>query len=81
MTKHISVIYFAQLRERRGRSQEIVETSAATAGDLYQELQAQSQFPLGRSQLRVARNNDFATMDDPIDDGDTIAFIPPVAGG
>ena len=31
--------------------------------------------------VRFARNEEFAQLADPIVDGDTIALIPPVAGG
>jgi MoaE-MoaD fusion protein len=34
-----------------------------------------------RAQVRVAVNAEFASLDTPLDEGDTLALIPPVAGG
>ena len=79
--KTIRLQYFAILRERRDQAEESIQTSACTAADLYEELKAEHQFPLGQEHLRVAINGDFSTMDTPLDDDDEVVFIPPVAGG
>ena len=34
-----------------------------------------------RNSLMYAVNMDFATLDDPVGEGDEVAFIPPVSGG
>ncbi len=77
----IEIQYFAVLRERAGTSREAVETSAATAADLYDELAARHDFGLPRTMLRVAVNDEFADWSQPLAAGDRVVFIPPVAGG
>jgi molybdopterin converting factor subunit 1 len=77
----VHVQYFAVLRERAGRSQETVATTAATAADLYDELAARHPFGLPRSMLRVAVNDEFAEWSQQLGAGDRVVFIPPVAGG
>jgi molybdopterin converting factor subunit 1 len=73
--------YFATLRESAGRAAETVETRAATPAALYAELAGRHGFTLGRSQLQVAVNSEFADWDRALADGDEVVFIPPVAGG
>ena len=79
--KHIRVQYFALLREQAGRSDETVQTAAATPRDLYLELQSRYPFSLGVDMLRVAVNAEFGDWTRPLADGDAVVFIPPVAGG
>jgi molybdopterin converting factor subunit 1 len=77
----LNVQYFALMREQAGRSEEIVESSAATPSDLYEELMARHGFTLTRTQLKVAVNSEFAEWSRPLCSGDAVVFIPPVAGG
>jgi len=77
----VDIQYFAILRERAGVSRETVETAAATAADLYEELAARYDFGLSRALLRVAVNDEFADWSRPLTSGDRVVFIPPVAGG
>jgi molybdopterin converting factor subunit 1 len=77
----LTIQYFAILREQAGRSQEILETAAATPADLYAELVARYGFTLAREQLKVAVNSDFADWSRRLTAGDSVVFIPPVAGG
>jgi len=79
--KAIRVQYYALFREQAGRSEETVETLAATPAELYRELQARHPFKLAQQQLKVAVNTDFRDWDSPLAAGDTVVFIPPVAGG
>ncbi len=78
---HLKIQYYALMREQAGRSEETVETSAATAADLYGELQARHGFTLSREQLKVAVNSEFSTWSRKLVSGDAVVFIPPVAGG
>jgi sulfur-carrier protein len=78
---NIDVKYFAALREQAGRSEESFQTSAATAADLYDELQARHGLKLSADSLRVAINEEFADWSSPLSSGDRVVFIPPVAGG
>ena len=81
MSIKINVQYFALLREERGTSNETLETDAADTGALYDALTAEHGFSLGRDQLKIAVNEEYVAGDRPLDDGDTVVFIPPVAGG
>lgn len=75
--KIIQIQYYAVFREARGLSRESLQTDSASPAELYKELG----FALDRSLVQVAINGDFASMDQPLRDGDSIVFIPPVAGG
>lgn len=77
----LRVQYYALFREQAGRSEETVETHAATPAELYSELQARHPFKLAREQLKVAVNSDFSDWNAKLANGDTVVFIPPVAGG
>jgi molybdopterin converting factor subunit 1 len=79
--KTIRVQYFAILREQRGLSEESISTGAATAADLYEELRSRHGFSLPGARVRAAINDDFVAASAKISEGDTIVFIPPVAGG
>jgi len=77
----VRIKYYAVLREQAGRTDEMLDTSAATAAALYDELRTRYAFRLPREQLKVAINTDFCDWSQPLADGDEIVFIPPVAGG
>ena len=77
----INVLYFAQLKQSRGLAEESVETEAATVGALYQAIAEQHSLDLPIGQIRIARNEAFCPPDTPIEDGDTVAFMPPMSGG
>jgi molybdopterin converting factor small subunit len=77
----LQMTYFAILREQRGCSGETLESQAATAGQLYDELRAQYRFTLPPERVRVAIDGEFASWDAPLRENQRITFIPPVAGG
>ena len=77
----VNLQYYAQLREQAGKSNEQVATVAATLRDLYDELRTQHGFSLSADSLKVAVNAEFSAWDRPLREGDTVVFIPPVAGG
>jgi len=79
--KTVQVRYFAQLREQRGLGEERVSTEAATAAELYEELRGRHGFTLPADRLRVAVNEEFEPWGVAVRDADSVAFIPPVAGG
>ena len=80
-TLKLRIQYYALFREQAGRSEETIETQAATPAALYSELQSRHPFQLAREQLKVAINADFSDWDAALKDGDSVVFIPPVAGG
>ncbi|MEM9159797.1 MAG: MoaD/ThiS family protein [Verrucomicrobiota bacterium] len=77
----IRIEYFALLKDQRGQDQEVLETSATTPAALYEELRTAHNFTLPKTNLKVAINEDFADWDTPLEENDTLVFIPPVAGG
>ena len=78
--KRIAVEYFAILRERAGLDRETLQTSTNTPADLFTELQLRYDFPK-MTGVKVAINDEFADWRSQLQDGDTVVFIPPVAGG
>ncbi len=77
----LQIQYYALFREQAGRSEELIDTTAATPAQLYRELQARHPFKLGQEQLKVAVNASFSDWQVALKSGDTVVFIPPVAGG
>ena len=81
MSKTIHLHYYAVLKEARGAVKETVQTPARTALDLYEELKGKHGFKLSADIVKVAINDEFKSWDTPLQSGDTVVFIPPVAGG
>ena len=79
--RQINVQYYALLREQAGRSSESLVTAAVTPRDLYQELKGRYPFSLAPEMLRVAVNSEFGDWGQRLREGDSVVFIPPVAGG
>jgi molybdenum cofactor guanylyltransferase len=79
--KNIQVQYYALLREQAGRSDEALVTTARTPRELYEELKGRHPFSLAPEMLRVAINAEFGEWTQLLVDGDSVVFIPPVAGG
>ncbi len=83
----VTILYFAWLRERVGRSEERVTPPAAVrdVAGLIDWLigcdAAHAHAFAARATVRCAVNQEFATPDTPIAAGDEIAFFPPVTGG
>jgi len=87
----VRVLYFAAVRDLAGRAEETLEVpeGVGTVGALARTLEQHLPALAGRlvpaagvaSHVRIARNEEFAADADPIEDGDVIALIPPVAGG
>ena len=49
--------------------------------ELYEQVRAVHGFTLPRAMLRVAVNDEFSDWSQPLQAGDRVVFIPPVAGG
>ncbi len=79
----VRVLFFAAAKERAGTDGDEVEVpSPATAGSVLEAVCAKhpALSPLKRH-LRVAVNQEFASLEDPVPEGAEVALIPPVAGG
>lgn len=83
----LDILYFAWIKERMDRSGETIplppgiETVGALAGWLQTRDEAGARAFAQPSLVRAAVNQDFATPETPVHDGDEIAFFPPVTGG
>jgi molybdopterin synthase sulfur carrier subunit len=81
------ILYFAWLRERIGLSEEQVEPPSGTAnvGDLVAWLRSRgagyAAALADTARVRCAINQEFATPEATVADGDEIAFFPPITGG
>lgn len=74
---HVTVLYFASVRERRGIEREELDLDAPTTlADLYVRL-------LGEEAPSVAytRNRAVCPGTTQVEDGDEISFLPPLGGG
>lgn len=79
--KTISILYFAKLQDIVKLDQETTTTSSVTASGLYEELKTKYLFPYKQKDLMLAINEEFTAWETPLQENDTVAFIPPVAGG
>ncbi|CAH2713996.1 Molybdopterin synthase sulfur carrier subunit [Neobacillus rhizosphaerae] len=74
------VLFFAHLRDAVGEEFLTVNASGKTVAELKAELSAKYNLPKMET-IMTAINEEFASHDEVIRDGDEIAFIPPVSGG
>ena len=79
----VQVLFFGRVRELTAIAEEIVEVpSGTTLASLFALYAAR--FPKlapFRSSLVASRNEEFASWDTQLSNGDTISFLPPVSGG
>ena len=81
-TKTINILYFASLADEANCHEEkITVPQSVSLTELYQQLNEKYNFSRDQSELKVAINDYFAKWSDTIDDGDSVVFIAPVAGG
>lgn len=75
----IQVRFFASLRERMGRASAELEAGAAsTVGEVWTAVSEGKAMP---DNLLMAINQDYVQADTKVEDGDEVAFFPPVTGG
>ena len=79
----VTVQLFARLRELAGRADLSLDVAAgATIRDVWRQVAAaHPALAPYESSVSSARNEDFARMNAVVNDGDAIAFLPPVSGG
>lgn len=73
--------YLGLLAERRGLPSEMIEQGPTTPEELYLELSACHSLGLAVRDVRVAVNDEFSPWDRTLENGDRIAFLPPMSGG
>lgn len=81
IVKNLEILYFASLAEITGKDEERMSFDGDSLGELYQLLSDKYQFKLPKQKLAIAINHEITDWEMPIQDGDVVAFIPPVAGG
>lgn len=77
----VTINYYAMFREEAGCSGERVETENGDATVLFETLNSKYGFSMSRNHVRLAVNDAFVDWGTPLNDGDSIVFIPPVTGG
>lgn len=75
----IRVRYFASLKETMGRSEDLIAfENIATVQDVWSAVNQQQKIP---ENVLAAVNMNYVQANDPVQDGDEVAFFPPVTGG
>ena len=79
----VRVRLFASLREATGRDEIPLDLpEGSTADDAWRHLcEAHPGLRARRRSLAAAVNRRYAPFETPLEDGDELVFIPPVAGG
>jgi molybdopterin converting factor subunit 1 len=83
----VKILYFAWLRERIGAGEEdvVLPGDVTNVAELMDWLAGRSPGHArafeNREVIRAAVNQDFAEPQDPVTQGDEVAFFPPVTGG
>ena len=79
----IQVQYFARYREALGCAGEELEGAFASVDQLRRQLVARGGVwqVLDETRLMCARNQELCRLDEPLAEGDEVAFFPPVTGG
>lgn len=78
----LTILYFAELRDAVGMSEESIDADVATVGALAAVLAERHRAVADRlASIRFARNEAFTKPDEPLAEGDVVALLPPVAGG
>ncbi len=81
-SKTINVLYFASLADEANCNEEkIAVPQSMSLTELFEQLNAKYNFSREQSELKVAVNDYFAKWNDAIQEGDSVVFIAPVAGG
>lgn len=75
----IKVLFFASLRESMGRASDELEAgSVKTVAEVWASIANGEPMP---NNLLTAINQDYVNTDAQVQDGDEVAFFPPVTGG
>ena len=77
----VTAQYFAVFREQAGTTTESLTTGATTAAELFAEVSDRHGLKDPIAHCKVAINDELASWDRPLSEGDVVLFFPPVAGG
>ena len=74
----VNIKYFASMRDRMGKADDTVELGdGATVNDVWSQVTDE---PLPENTL-IAVNMEYTNVDHALNEGDEVAFFPPVTGG
>lgn len=76
----VHVLYFASLRDASSLERESLSHEGSLR-DLFENLRERYGWRWTPAQLRVAVNGELTGWDRSLQEGDEIAFLPPVSGG
>jgi sulfur-carrier protein len=79
--KSLTILYFGLLGERRGVTEERVESDAADPRAVFEAIEREHPLGVSPEHLRVAVNDEFVAWDHALGSGDVVAFLPPMSGG
>jgi len=75
----IKIIYFASLREKIGRSNDLIQTdSPITTAKAWTLATGETVLP---EKVLIAINHEYVNSESIVKSGDELAFFPPVTGG
>lgn len=77
----IHITYFAALRDTTGCAEETLITDVLTGKALFHELTKKYHWPFSEENIQMAINDRYRPIDSVLKEGDSVVFIPPVAGG
>ncbi len=77
----VKVLYFAQLADLAGRTDEFRSIESTSPADLYATLKNEFHFPHAFDQIQVAINHELSAHHAELSENDEIAFLPPMTGG
>ncbi|MBR7523233.1 MULTISPECIES: molybdopterin converting factor subunit 1 [Pseudomonas] len=79
----VKVMYFARYRELLGVDAERMEGEFKVVDDVRRALLGKGgpYELLAEQNLMCARNEELCKLDEPLEEGDEVAFFPPVTGG
>ncbi|MGE7992101.1 MoaD/ThiS family protein [Pseudomonas sp. NPDC089554] len=79
----VKALYFARYRELLGLDSERLEGDFSVLDDVRRALVAKGgdYQVLAEQNLMCARNEELCKLDEPVEEGDEVAFFPPVTGG
>jgi len=83
MTIHVQVQFFARFRETLGTESERLEGSFFTVEAVRQHLLQRGGVweVLKEQSIMCARNQELCSLNEPVEQGDEVAFFPTVTGG
>ena len=83
MSIHVQVQYFARFRETLGTENETLDGPFATIDAVRQHLLQRGGVwdVLNEPGIMCARNQQLCSLDEPVEQGDDVAFFPTVTGG